>query len=216
MAQGYVYILKNPAHRENHFKIGMTTRTVIERIKELSSGSGVPQPFEEVYSILFDDCAGAEKQMHQLLAIYRKGKDREFFEVDLALVIKQLGELKIKELEDRNKILEAGLKEKIQELEKQQRLKIIADSENDISFFEGEEKYEEMFTHIQNLEKQNKEIIILEKDITLFNGDTLTKILGQIENLKSAFLSHSRNVKLQIFKIKMDKRAIELRTKYNV
>ena len=43
--QGYVYILTNPSFREDWVKIGMSSVSVEQRVKQLDS-TGVPLPFE--------------------------------------------------------------------------------------------------------------------------------------------------------------------------
>ena len=46
MAEGYTYILLNRAFQNDHYKIGMTTKTPEERARELSSATGIPRDFE--------------------------------------------------------------------------------------------------------------------------------------------------------------------------
>lgn len=41
MTEGYIYILFNPTHRANQFKIGRTTKKPELRAREISSGTGV-------------------------------------------------------------------------------------------------------------------------------------------------------------------------------
>ena len=48
MAQGFVYILVNPAF-PGYIKVGKTTKTPEERAKELSAATGVPTPFIVAY-----------------------------------------------------------------------------------------------------------------------------------------------------------------------
>lgn len=79
----YVYVLTNPS-MPGLVKIGMTTKSVKERIKELSS-TGVPEPFQLYYACeLGDDLdpVGVERDMHELFAPYRHNQRREFFAVD--------------------------------------------------------------------------------------------------------------------------------------
>lgn len=80
--KGFVYILTNPAF-PNYLKIGKTTRSTNERVKELSSSTGVPHEFNIVYEIRCSDCDEAEKLVHQQLEKYRISKSREFFDVNL-------------------------------------------------------------------------------------------------------------------------------------
>jgi len=82
MSKGYIYILINPAIN-NCIKIGKTTREPEERLKELSSATGVPTPFILVYKKLFNDCDFAEKYIHSFLqdSGKRLNSSREFFNI---------------------------------------------------------------------------------------------------------------------------------------
>ena len=79
---GYVYVMINPSLPE-FVKIGKTTRDPHERVKELSSATGVPTPFVLVYYKAFKDCHFAETVLHD----YLEGKgvrvsgNREFFQI---------------------------------------------------------------------------------------------------------------------------------------
>ncbi len=91
MARGYVYILFNPSLRSNQFKIGLTTHSPEDRARELSRATGVVQPYEVVYSVAVDNCAAAERLVHQKLAQYRIAK--EFFELPLSVAVTTLNEI---------------------------------------------------------------------------------------------------------------------------
>ena len=56
--QGYVYILSNIS-MPGLLKIGMTRLDPTKRVKELSSSTGVPTPFNLVYYREFNDCVAA-------------------------------------------------------------------------------------------------------------------------------------------------------------
>ena len=81
MEPGYIYILKNPALREDLLKIGMTTRSPHDRIAELSNVTGVPAQFELKFVEWVPDCREAEQLLHECLVQYRYAK--EFFSVSL-------------------------------------------------------------------------------------------------------------------------------------
>jgi hypothetical protein len=74
--------LVNPSF-EGMVKIGKTTRDPNERVKELSSATGVPTPFILVYYKQFKDCNIAEAEIHQILESkgYRLNESREFFKL---------------------------------------------------------------------------------------------------------------------------------------
>ena len=79
---GYVYVMINPS-LEGMVKIGKTTRDPNERVKELSSATGVPTPFILIYYKKFNNCHLAEEMIHQLLQEqgYRVSDNREFFKM---------------------------------------------------------------------------------------------------------------------------------------
>ena len=68
-------------HRENTFKIGMTRRSVEERMRELSHVPGVPTPFKAVHSMRVIDCVLAEDLLHEKLDSFRLNSNREFFDL---------------------------------------------------------------------------------------------------------------------------------------
>ena len=79
--KGFLYILSNPS-MPDLLKIGMTEGDVSERIAQLSSGTGVAEPFVLEASITSTDPLGDERLVHERLAPYRKPK-REFFELSV-------------------------------------------------------------------------------------------------------------------------------------
>src|ERR1700738_4561619 len=76
---GYIYILSNPKMR-GFLKIGFSTRSVQERVAELSSATGVPAAFELEAYFLSTDPEAHEQQIHTRLAEHRI-RGREFFEL---------------------------------------------------------------------------------------------------------------------------------------
>jgi hypothetical protein len=92
MTHGYIYVLTNQV-MPGLVKIGRTERDPVQRAKELRT-TGVPAPFELVYSCLVSDCEETEKNIHILLSKrgVRHSPDREFFEVscDEAIELIQL------------------------------------------------------------------------------------------------------------------------------
>jgi T5orf172 domain len=81
LTKGYLYILSNPS-MPGLLKIGLTTRTVPDRIAELSAATGVPSAFTvEAY---FESSAPQqhEKTVHQKLGNLRV-VGKEFFRVRL-------------------------------------------------------------------------------------------------------------------------------------
>lgn len=86
---GYIYVMINPS-LENMVKIGKTKRDPNERVKELSSATGVPTPFILAFYKPFRDCDFAEKAIHHILEEkgYRVNDNREFFKISSTEAIK--------------------------------------------------------------------------------------------------------------------------------
>lgn len=80
--QGYVYILTNPSFREDWIKIGVSSRPVNVRSKELDN-TAVPLPFEIYATLKTSSYDKVENLLHSILegAHVRIRKNREFFNV---------------------------------------------------------------------------------------------------------------------------------------
>ena len=81
--KGYVYILTNPAFRENWVKIGKSSRPVNVRSKELDN-TAVPLPFDIYATMCTVKYAEAEKLVHKYIERFtnlRIRNNREFFNV---------------------------------------------------------------------------------------------------------------------------------------
>ena len=80
---GWLYVL---ATREmsSYLKIGMTTRSVEDRVREINAATGVLVPFGIWRCWRVADPARAEKLVHSALGEFRVRGDREFFAVDVA------------------------------------------------------------------------------------------------------------------------------------
>lgn len=77
---GWVYILST-REQPDILKIGMTTRAVAGRVKEINAATGVLIPFSARRVFRVKDAARAERSIHQLLGQYRIRQDREFFQL---------------------------------------------------------------------------------------------------------------------------------------
>ena len=78
---GYIYILSTREFRDI-LKIGVTTRSVEQRVKEINSATGVVIPFGVRYLWNVKEPEKTERQIHKLLADYRVRNDREFFHIE--------------------------------------------------------------------------------------------------------------------------------------
>lgn len=95
MASGFLYVLANSS-MPDLIKVGKTTRDPAQRVKELSSATGVPNPFLLVYCQPVEDCDAAEKWVHAELERrgYRPNTDREFFKAPVHEAVEVLNAAK--------------------------------------------------------------------------------------------------------------------------
>ncbi len=77
MSRGFVYVLSNSA-MPGLVKIGHTTRTVQERVKELRS-TGVPRDFNIELAFEVDNAPLLERALHRQFKRDRDRRNREFF-----------------------------------------------------------------------------------------------------------------------------------------
>lgn len=84
--KGFVYVLVN-CSIPDLFKIGMTERSPEDRAKEVSSGTGVPTPYEVLASSPSQSPTEDERAVHAALSHLRVGDDREFFSGDANLIV---------------------------------------------------------------------------------------------------------------------------------
>ena len=83
--RGIVYCLVNRFLRSicevPIVKIGMTTRTLDERMSELYT-TALPTQFECFYAVEVEDARWLEQKLHKLFVKHRVNRNREFFEID--------------------------------------------------------------------------------------------------------------------------------------
>lgn len=89
---GHIYIMRQPVHEENIFKVGLTKRNTEQRKKELSNTSS-PDKFFIINSYPTKDCIEAEKKVHEKLEKYRLTSRREFFRCDLKIILEACEEI---------------------------------------------------------------------------------------------------------------------------
>jgi hypothetical protein len=101
----FIYILENPSF-DGVVKIGRTARDVAERVKELSSHTGVPTEFTVFRKFTVEDATIAERKIHERLAEYRVSENREFFRLsadEAALVLEEMLGSDSKQIPDRDR-----------------------------------------------------------------------------------------------------------------
>lgn len=84
--RGVVYVLSNQA-MPGLLKIGMTTRTMQERLRELNSATGVPVPYRVEAVVEAEDARAVERETHRLLLGTRVNDRREFFRADVGTAL---------------------------------------------------------------------------------------------------------------------------------
>ena len=75
---GWIYLLST-RQQNDVIKIGMTRRSVAERVAEINSATGVLIPFSARRVFRVKNARNTEREIHILLAQYRIRQDREFF-----------------------------------------------------------------------------------------------------------------------------------------
>ena len=87
MNEGIIYIARNPAYKEDIYKVGKTERTNISgnRMMELSNHEGVADYFKAVGYLLVDNVNESEKICHEKLKDYRYQNNKEFFQINLRI-----------------------------------------------------------------------------------------------------------------------------------
>ena len=85
---GLVYIIRNNEHRPNVYKVGMTTRSVEERIAELNAETSNIGKFEALAQFPVNNVEAAEAECHRKLRSYKY--EKEFFKGELSELIEKL------------------------------------------------------------------------------------------------------------------------------
>lgn len=89
MANGFVYVLLNPAF-PTMVKIGLTKDISETRARKISAASGVPTAFIVLFDALVSDIKEVEKTLHKQFATYRVNSKREFFSIPPKFAISAL------------------------------------------------------------------------------------------------------------------------------
>jgi len=87
-AFGAIYIAHNPRDGSNVFKVGLTERSVPERMAELTASTSNLGTYEAVGYLVVTDVQEAEKKCHERLSYCRVQDNREFFEERLDTIVR--------------------------------------------------------------------------------------------------------------------------------
>jgi PAS domain-containing protein len=101
-----IYILINEA-MPGYVKIGRTSTSLEQRIKELSASTSVPLPFTCFYACTVKDAAFVEHQLHDAFDNNRTNPKREFFQIAPERVVSALKLAEIEDLTPRKDIVES-------------------------------------------------------------------------------------------------------------
>lgn len=99
-----VYLLTNPV-MPDLVKVGRTTN-LEERLRSLSTHSGVPVPFEVFYACEVADSAKVERQVHEGFGDHRINPKREFFRINPERLLAILKLVEIRDLTPVNDIVQ--------------------------------------------------------------------------------------------------------------
>lgn len=89
---GWLYMLSTREFPEL-IKIGMTTRSVQDRVREINSATGVPIPYGVRGCWKVKDPKRAERAVHDALDAWRFRNDREFFKIPYGVANKIISDL---------------------------------------------------------------------------------------------------------------------------
>lgn len=99
-----VYVLTNEA-MPGYVKIGRTTTSVEQRIRELNASTSVPLPFTAFYACTVKDAVFVERQLHDAFDSNRVNPRREFFSIAPERVVAALKLAEIENLTPRQDVL---------------------------------------------------------------------------------------------------------------
>lgn len=100
-----IYILTNEA-MPGYVKIGKTSTSFEQRIRELSASTSIPLPFTCFYACIVRDSAFVEHQLHDAFDNNRINPRREFFQIDPERVVAALKLAEIENITPKRDIVE--------------------------------------------------------------------------------------------------------------
>jgi hypothetical protein len=96
MENEIIYILTNDS-MPGYVKVGKTSTSLEQRIRELSSSTSVPIPFTCYYACTVDNASFVERQLHDAFGDNRINPKREFFKISPQRI---MAALKLREISD--------------------------------------------------------------------------------------------------------------------
>ncbi|SNB31228.1 conserved hypothetical protein [Flavobacterium psychrophilum] len=109
MKKGFIYILSNNSLKENLFKIGKTSKSTSQRIKQLSSSTSIPESFEILHEFEFSDLNWAEREVHKELDKYRYNRKKEFFNCEIEIAKSAILKIQVIDKENQINLLKSNL-----------------------------------------------------------------------------------------------------------
>lgn len=100
-----IYILINEA-MPGYVKIGRTSTTLEQRVRELSASTSVPLPFTCFYACTVKDALFVERQLHDAFDNSRVNPKREFFQISPERVVSALKLAEIENITPRRDLVE--------------------------------------------------------------------------------------------------------------
>ncbi len=101
-----IYILTNEA-MSGYVKIGKTSTSLEQRVKELSASTSVPLPFTCFYACTVKDSAFVERQLHDAFDNHRVNPRREFFKISPERIVSALKLAEIENITPKKDIVES-------------------------------------------------------------------------------------------------------------
>src|SRR3989339_211491 len=101
-----VYVLTNEA-MPGYVKIGKTSTSLEQRIRELSASTSVPLPFTCFYACTVKDMSFVEHQLHDAFDNNRINPKREFFQISPERIVAALKLAEIENVTPKNDIVES-------------------------------------------------------------------------------------------------------------
>lgn len=159
MQTGYIYVMTN-SEVSHLVKIGYTTRTVKDRAKELSSGTGVPGKWVPKRDWLINHPEKYEKIIHKELAKYRKG-GAELYNLSLESAVNYISII----LKIHNVIDENGMSD-VEKIIVNKRLRLLKITESIDELNKNVELFDEKVKEFdKKIESNKREILTISEEI---------------------------------------------------